>query len=53
MVLALFLNSFTLHFHTSRPPPPLTHCINTYPMYLVTQGGVGGGEPVRRLEGAI
>jgi hypothetical protein len=35
--------------NSSHFPPLVTHCKNTYPLYL--EGGRGGGEPMRRLEG--
>jgi hypothetical protein len=39
-------------FHTTRsPPPPVTHCMNTYPCtYSHRERGRGVGEPVRTLE---
>jgi hypothetical protein len=33
-------------------PPPVTHCMNTYPCTYSHRGG-GLGEPVRRLEGGL
>jgi hypothetical protein len=39
--------------HPISSPPPVTHCMNTYPMYFFTLGKRGGGvgKPVKRLEG--
>jgi hypothetical protein len=49
--LAVFLVSVAPH----RPPPPVTHCMNTCTPLMIHTGKGGGGEgvdePVRKLEG--